>query len=218
VTTSNYHLQQRVEHYGVSIVDAQAVVVLVHGRTITPEYMNEFVVQRLEIEKIAFVAPAAQGNTWFPKSFLEPLAENQIGIDFTLERLETIGADLLAKGVSPKKIIWCGFSQGASALCQFMASKPRRWGALIAFTGGLIGPPGTQWNIDGDFAGMPAYFCTSDVDPHVPEFRVKETAALFKSAGAEVKSEYFVGRPHEISDAEIAQAKSMILQVLATSI
>ena len=218
MTTSNYHLQQRVEHYGVPIVDAQAVVVLVHGRTITPEYMNDFVVKRLEIEKTAFVAPAAQGNTWFPKSFLEPLAENQIGIDFTLQRLETIGNELLERGISPKKIIWCGFSQGASALCQFMASKPRRWGALIALTGGLIGPPGTKWLIDGDFAGMPAYFCTSDVDPHVPEFRVKETAAVFESAGADVKSEFFIGRLHEISNAEIAQAKSMILKVLATSI
>ncbi|MSZ98693.1 MAG: phospholipase, partial [Actinobacteria bacterium] len=58
MTSSNYHLQQRVEHYGVPIDDAQVVVVLVHGRTITPEYMNEFVVQRLEIENIAFVAPA----------------------------------------------------------------------------------------------------------------------------------------------------------------
>jgi len=218
VTTSNYHLQQRVEHYGVPIGDAQVVVVLVHGRTLTPEYMNEFVVKRLEIENIAYVAPAAQGNTWFPKGFLEPLVENQIGIDFTLQRLETIGTELLEKGISPKKIIWCGFSQGASALCQFMASKPRRWGALIAFTGGLIGPPGTQWNIDGDFAGMSTYFCTSDVDPYVPEFRVKETAVIFESAGADVKSEFFIGRPHEISDAEIAQAKSMILKVLATSI
>ena len=218
MTTSNYHLQQRVEHYGVPIGDAQVVVVLVHGRTLTPEYMNEFVVKRLEIENIAYVALAAQGNTWFPKRFLEPLVENQIGIDFTLQRLETIGTELLEKGISPKKIIWCGFSQGASALCQFMASKPRRWGALIAFTGGLIGPPGTQWNIDGDFAGMSTYFCTSDVDPYVPEFRVKETAVIFESAGADVKSEFFIGRPHEISDAEIAQAKSMILKVLATSI
>lgn len=218
MANSNYHLQQRVENYGVPIGDAQVVVVLIHGRTLSPEYMYEFVVERLNIENTAFVAPAAQGNTWFPRGFLEPLVENQTGIDFTLERLEVIGNELVESGIAPKKVIWCGFSQGACALSQFMASKPRQWGGLIAFTGGLIGPPGTQWKIDGDFAGMPAYFCTSDVDPHVPEFRIKETADLFKSAGAEVKSEFFVGRPHEISDAEIAQAKSMILKVLDASI
>lgn len=218
MTISNYHLQQRVERYGAQIGEAEVVVVLVHGRTLAPEYMNDFVVKRLALENVAYLAPAADGNSWYPKGFLEPLEENQIGIDFTMQTLETIAKNLLDQGIPPRKIVWCGFSQGACALSQFLSFNPRRWGALIAFTGGLIGPPGTTWTIDGDFLGMPAYFCTSDIDPHVPEFRVRETADLYAKAGADIKTEFFVGRPHEISDPEISQAKSIILSVLEDAI
>ena len=58
MTIDNPHLQQRVEHYGVPVRDARVVVVLVHGRTITPEYMYEHVVQPLALDDVAFVAPA----------------------------------------------------------------------------------------------------------------------------------------------------------------
>ena len=50
MTRDNPHLQQRVEHYGVPVRDARVVVVLVHGRTITPEYMYEHVVQPLALD------------------------------------------------------------------------------------------------------------------------------------------------------------------------
>lgn len=213
MTHSNPHRLERVEHYGVAVRDARVVVVLVHGRTLAPEYMNEHVVRRLDLGEIAYVAPAAAGNSWYPKSFLEPIEENQPGIDDTMELLDHLGGELLAEGVAENKIVWCGFSQGACAVSQYLSLNPRRWGALIAFTGGLIGAQGAEWQIEPRFENMPAYFSTSDVDPFVPEFRVRESVALFKNAGAEVSFDLLIGRPHEISDPEIARAREMLLAI-----
>lgn len=213
MTQANPHLLERVEHYGVAVREARVVVVLVHGRTISPEYMNEHVVQRLGLTDIAYVAPAAAGNSWYPKGFLEPLVENQAGVDNTMELLQQVVDSVLDEDVSPDKIVWCGFSQGACVVTQYVSLHPRRWGGLIALTGGLIGPPGTQWKVEPLLDGMPAYFTTSDVDPFVPEFRVKETVEVFRPAGANVTFDLLFGRQHEISDSEIARTRELLLSV-----
>lgn len=210
VAESNPHLQQRVERYGVRVDVARVVVILLHGRTHSPEYMNEHVVARLRLQDIAYIAPAAADGTWYPNSFLAPISENQPGIDFTIERLGDLADELLGNGVLAKQIVWCGFSQGACAASQFLAENPKRWGGLIAFTGGLIGPVGTQWRIDGDFAEMPTYFSTSEADPFVPEERVRESATAFAAAGAAVSVEFHLGRGHIISDAEIERARFIL--------
>jgi len=209
----NPHMQQRVEHYGVPVRDARVVVLLVHGRTIGPEYMCENVVKRLALNDVAFVAPAAADKAWYPKSFLEPIEDNQPGIDHTIELLDHVVNELLDSGVDAQRIVWCGFSQGACAVSQYVSLHPRAWGGLISLTGGLIGPRGTSWEINGDFDGMPMYISTSDIDPLGPTFRIEETAQIFGNAGAVVEVDLIIGRPHEISDAEIARARSLLLAV-----
>jgi phospholipase/carboxylesterase len=206
----NPHLLTRVECYGVPRASASAVVVLVHGRTLSPEYMNEHVVHRLSLTELAFVAPAADNNTWYPSSFLNPLADNQPSLDFAFARLDAIKNELAGEGVPPEKIFWCGFSQGACLISEFLFTQPQRWGGIIAFTGGLIGPPDQDWVTTGDFAGTPAYFTTSEADPFVPESRVRETASRFSAAGALVSVELHLGRAHEICDAEIDRARFIL--------
>ena len=40
-----------------------------------------------------------------------------------------------------------GFSQGACLACEHVYRQRRRFGALVALTGGLIGPPGLRWEV-----------------------------------------------------------------------
>jgi phospholipase/carboxylesterase len=210
VAATNPHLLTQTEHYGAPIESAAAVVVLVHGRGQSPQYMADNVVERLGRSDLAYVAPAAADNTWYPNSFLAPLADNQPGLAQTVQRFAALRDELFGEGVPPERIVWCGFSQGACVASHFVSGDPRRWGGLIAFTGGLIGPPGTQWTIDGSFDGMPAYFSTSECDPFVPEGRVRDTAARFAAAGAQVTVELHLGREHEISAAEVDRARFML--------
>jgi predicted esterase len=104
----------------------------------------------------------------------------------------------------------CGFSQGACLSSEFVARNPARYGGLIAFTGGLIGPPDADLRHEGNLGGMPALFSSGDPDPHVPWTRVLESAEQFTAMGAEVKTQRYPGRPHTVLPQEIKAARDLI--------
>ena len=81
---------------------------------------------------------------------------------------------------------------------------------VVAFSGGLIGPPGTRWNASGRFDGMPAFFGCSDRDSHVPESRVMESAELFADMGADVTTRIYPGMGHLVNDDEIGWAQGLL--------
>ena len=116
----------------------------------------------------------------------------------------------VAAGVSRDRMFVCGFSQGACLSSEFVARNPARYGGLIAFTGGLIGPPGADLHHQGDLGGMPALFSSGDPDPHVPWSRVLESAEQFTAMGAEVKTQRYPGRPHTVLPHEIKSARELI--------
>src|SRR6185503_6913779 len=104
-----------------------------------------------------------------------------------------------------------GFSQGACLTCEFVLRHPRRYGGAIAFTGGLIGEPGTSWDsIQGSLDGTPVFLGSSDVDAHVPASRVLDTEQVFTRMHANVTRRLYPGMGHLVNDDEIAIAREMI--------
>ena len=93
---------------------------------------------------------------------------------------------------------------------EFVAGHPQRYAGLLAFTGGLIGPPGADLTHQGDLAGTPAFFGSGDPDPHVPWQRVQESARILAEMGASVTSRRYANRPHTISREELDFAKTLI--------
>jgi predicted esterase len=81
---------------------------------------------------------------------------------------------------------------------------------LIAFSGGLIGPPGTTWAAERRLDGMPALFACSDVDAHVPKWRVDESHAVFARLGARTSITFYPGMGHLVNDDEIANALAVL--------
>jgi predicted esterase len=118
--------------------------------------------------------------------------------------------------VPAERIALLGFSQGACLAPEFVARHPRPYGALMALTGGLIGPPGTPRNYPGSLAGVPVFLGTSDPDPHVPIERVAETADVLTRMGATVDVRRYPGMPHTINEDEI-DACRQLLQRIASS-
>ena len=114
------------------------------------------------------------------------------------------------EGINSDRIVVCGFSQGACLASEFVASYPQRYAGLIAFTGGLIGAPGTELAHAGDLAGTPAFFGSGDPDPHVPWQRVEESATVLKAMGAAVTLERYPGMPHTVSPAEVKSASKTV--------
>src|SRR5690606_15476123 len=92
-----------------------------------------------------------------------------------LARVGEVVAEVEAAGIAPERIFLGGFSQGACLASEFVARNARRYGGLLVFSGGLIGPAGTPRDYPGSLDGTPVFIGCSDIDPHIPLERVKET-------------------------------------------
>jgi predicted esterase len=212
--TSDPHADQPVVTAGPAVEHADAALLLLHGRGATADSILSLHAE-LAPESVAALAPQAAGNTWYPNSFLAPLESNQPYLDSALRRIESLVANLIARGMRSERIILLGFSQGACLTLEFVARHPRRYGAAIGLTGGLIGPPGTPRNYPGSLAATPVFLGSGDPDPHVPFPRVQETEAVLARMGAKVDLRRYPGMPHTINDDELDAARALIHRVIA---
>jgi predicted esterase len=188
-------------------------MIMIHGRGASPANILELV-PALNRPAFTYLAPAAAGQTWYPYSFLTDIAKNEPGISSGLYVLDQLVTDLEAQGIPRDQILLLGFSQGACLSAEYAVRHPGRYGGVIVFSGGLIGPPGTKWDAAGSFAGTPVFLGCSDVDPHIPKERVEESAAMFERLGASVTRRLYPGMGHLVNDDEIAFAQSVMDQVL----
>ncbi len=194
---------------GPSPEKADATLILVHGRGASAENMLDLY-QALGRSKIAAVAPQAPGGTWYPHSFMAPLAENQPYLDNALQQIDALVGDLLDRGIPAEKIALLGFSQGACLATEYALRHPRRYGGLMVLTGGYIGPPGIERSDDGTFQGMPAFLGVNDPDAHVPFERAKETADVLKRMKARVELRRYPDMPHAVNDDEIKECQKLL--------
>jgi predicted esterase len=194
---------------GSALGEARAAVVLVHGRNAGPENILELA-DRLACPDVAYLAPAAAGRTWYPLSFLAERAQNEPFLSSALTRLGALVDELEREGVPRARIVLAGFSQGACLASEFVLRHPARYGGLVAFSGGLIGPPGTIWTPEGTLDGTPAFLGCSDVDAHVPQPRVDESARVLAEMGAAVTLRIYPGMGHLVNDDEIAHARAIV--------
>ena len=205
-----------VRHFGEPLKDASGAVILLHGRGGSAEDILSLA-DALYLPQVAFLAPQAAANSWYPNSFLAPRDQNEPWLTSALRKVETTVKMATGAGIPAERIVIGGFSQGACLATEFVATHPRRYGGLIAFTGGLIGPPGADLTHNGDLAGTPAFFGSGDPDPHVPWSRVEESARIIGGMGAVVTVRRYKNRPHTISAEELDFAKGLLRDALATS-
>jgi len=214
-TAADPHANQPLLTAGPAPEVAPATIILLHGRGASAESILSLI-DPLEAHDCAALAPQASGHTWYPHSFLAHLDANQPFLNSALARVRTLIDNLLARGVPSERIILLGFSQGACLASESAARNPRRYGTVIAFTGGLIGPPGTPRDYAGSFENTPVFLGASDPDPHVPFARVQETADTFSRMGARVELRRYPGLPHTINEDEIAAASKLIRRIAST--
>ena len=201
------HEGEPVARRGPDPAAARAVAILLHGRGRDPEDVLSLA-DRIGDPEVAFLAPAARDNTWYPQSFMAPIEENQPHLGSALAVV-----DALVRSCEPERLVLGGFSQGACLAAEYALRHPRRYGGLLLYTGGAIGPPGTTWPARGSFAGTPAYLGTADPDAWVPVERVHETAELLRGRDAEVTVQVFPGMDHLVNDEEIAAGRALLRAV-----
>jgi predicted esterase len=208
------HQGQRVAMAGPPLGESHAAMVMVHGRNAAPENILDLY-QVLARPGFSCLAPAAAGNTWYPFSFLAERSRNEPALSSALQALGDVVERALSHGVERRHLILLGFSQGACLASEYAVRHPGRFGGVIAFSGGLIGPPGTAWNLPGSFDGTPVFLGCSDVDSHVPKERVDESAIVFERMGAEVTKRIYPGMGHLVNPDEIGFTQALMDGILA---
>ena len=207
------HRDEPVRTLGAPLAQAAAAVVLLHGRGASAEDILGLAGEMYD-ERVAYLAPQAADHRWYPYSFMAPIAENEPWLSSALAKVAAVIKLAVDGGVSLERIFVCGFSQGACLSTEFIARNPARYGGLVAFTGGLVGPAGADLHHAGNLGGMPALFSSGDPDPHVPWSRVLESAKQFTAMGAEVETKRYPGRPHTVLPQEIESARALIFKSL----
>lgn len=203
------HGGQQLYAIGKSLEEASAAMLLLHGRGGTAASILALS-DALGRDQLAYVGPQAAGNSWYPHSFLSPIESNEPYLSSALQTVAEALAQIEAAGIPPERTIIGGFSQGACLSSEFVARNPRRYGGLLAFSGGLIGPPGTPRDYEGSLDGTPVFLGCSDVDMHIPVERVHETTETLKRMGAAVTEQIYPGMGHTIVQDEVVHARQII--------
>ena len=190
---------------------------MIHGRNAAPPNILELA-PVLDRPDFLYVAPAAAGGTWYPLSFMAPREKNEPGISSGLFVIESLVNQLIAGGFPSHRIMLLGFSQGACLTSEFSIRHPRRYGGVMALSGGLIGPPGTTWDdVTASLDGTPVFLGCSDVDSHIPAERVLESEAVFRRLGATVTRKLYPGMGHTVIPDEIENVRRVMDSVLETA-
>jgi predicted esterase len=209
------HTETPTLHAGAPLDQASGAVLLLHGRGGSAEDILALGEALQAAPGVALMAPQATNSTWYPQSFLAPRDQNEPYLTAALARIAAEVAHITSAGIPASRIVLAGFSQGACLATEFAATHPARYAGLIAFTGGLIGPPGTELTHEGDLTGTSALLLGGDPDPHVPWARVEESGRILTAMGAVVTAHRYPGKPHSVSGEELQLARELVAKVLS---
>ncbi len=216
--TSRIHQGQPVAATGALLHEAKACVILAHGRGASARDILSLA-EEFRREDIAWLAPQAGGSTWYPHSFLAPLAQNEPELFSGIQALGDVLRQSVKAGIPAERTVLLGFSQGACLALEFAARNARRYGGVIAFSGGLIGsgqnpgvvpPDDKTFDYGGDLEGAPVFLGCGDRDPHIPLSRVHTTARVMRALGAEVTERIYPGMGHTINEDELTFVRNLL--------
>ena len=203
------HANQPVLRSGPLPENARLVAILLHGRGASADDILGLA-HEFSASDLAYLAPQAAGSTWYPYSFLAPLDQNEPWLGSALGLIGVLVEDLARRGIPSERIVLMGFSQGACLALEFAARHARKYAAIAAFSGGLIGPAGTARDYTGDFAGTPVFIGCSDVDPHIPLARVQESTSVFRRMGARVDERIYPRMGHTVNADELQTVDALV--------
>ncbi len=214
---------QRVVRAGPPLARASHAVLLVHGRGGGPEDMLRLA-EHLALPDVAWLSPEAPGRSWWPTSFLAPLAETGPYLNAGLEVLGELHAEVHDAGVAAERTLVMGFSQGACLALEYAARHEGVGGGAIALSGGLLGTgdldgpareelyghAGKRFDYETSLDGVPVFIGCHERDPHIPLARVRESERVLAALGASVTVEIYPGAGHGVVEEELRRVRGLL--------
>lgn len=207
------HRDQPVLWAGTSMSQAPAAMVMLHGRGGTAKGMLRLA-EDIAVEGIAYLAPQAEGNSWYPNRFMTPIMKNEPWLSSGLAKICRVLEQLAEAGIRREDVMLMGFSQGACLALEYVAHHAQRYGGVAALSGGLIGPDDTTRDYTGSLVDTPVFLGCSDTDSHIPMARVLYSAEVLRGLGARVTDRLYPKMGHTINQDEISILRSMMAPLL----
>src|SRR5437868_3536495 len=104
--TSPHH-NASVAQCGAPLHRANAAVVMLHGRGADATDMLGLA-EMLAQSELAYFAPEAAGGSWYPYSFLAPIARNEPFLTSALEVVDGLLARLRTEGLPSERVVLLG--------------------------------------------------------------------------------------------------------------
>ena len=206
------HQGQPVFTYGAALSGAQVAVILLHGRGGTAQSILALAAQ-LPQEKIAYFAPQAANQTWYPLSGFVPIESNEPYVSSAFQTVTDLLAQIVDAGITLDKVVLGGFSQGGCLAAEFVARHPQHYGGVFVLSGALMGPPDLPREYPGSLDGTPVFVGGCDRDSWVTERQLRLTGAVLQELGGSLQIEVQSGTEHTIRQTEIAHVRDMISKV-----
>lgn len=207
------HQGQPVRMTGEPLETARAAMVLLHGRGAMAEDILTLT-DPLDQPGFAYLAPQAQGNTWYPNRFMAPLESNEPWLSSALMTIDDLLGQIAGAGIPVERTLLLGFSQGGCLALEYAARNPRRFGGLVGLSAALIGPLGIARDRSGTLAGTPVFLGCSDVDYHIPQEYVQNSTAVLRQMGGQVTERFYTGMDHVVNQDEIDFVRAMMVAIL----
>jgi predicted esterase len=200
------HDGQPVLRRGRPLHTTSVAIILIHGRGATAEDIMRL--SESFPQEIAFLAPQAANNSWYPQRFLVHTSQNEPWLSSGLNVIDGLIGECIAAGIEKRYIFLIGFSQGACLALEFAARNPARYGGVFALSGALIGGDDEERKpVEGTLEGTAVFIGCSNVDPHIPVDRVRESAITMKELGGTVLMKLYPMMGHAVNDDEIMLIK-----------
>lgn len=194
---------------GVPLHKNGTALILLHGRGASAQDILGLA-KSLHVKDFSLLAPQATNYTWYPFSFLSDPKQNEPWLSSALLLLADIEKELNETGIGSDKVWFAGFSQGSCVALEYVTRNAKKFGGVVAFSGGLIGDRIYPENYAGDFQQTPVFIGTSDPDPHIAVARANETAAVLQKMGADVLLKIYPDMGHTIIQDEIDAANKHV--------
>lgn len=203
--------KKNIQITGKPLQEADKALIMIHGRGADARDILG-IASHLNVQEYALFAPEATNNTWYPYSFMAPPEQNEPWLSSALNLVKEAVDAATEQGISAENIYFLGFSQGACLALEFVARNAKKFGGVVALTGGLIGDKIDQDNYTGNFNSTPIFMGTGNPDPHVPIERVKESAIILEKMNAKVHLKVYNGKAHSVSQDEIDEANRLVFK------
>ncbi len=213
-TSTSLHAGQPALHTGAPLDQAKALVILVHGRGASADDIiglaNHLKPADEAGDTVAWIAPQAAGNVWYPYRFTEPIALNQEALSSAIAVVDAIIDQAIAAGIPAERVMVAGFSQGGCLALEYAWQGRHRIGAAGALSGGLVGKLDSDPRTAADLSGLPVFVGMGAADQVVPLNQIEQSVTMLREAGADVNYQLYPGLGHSIVREETDILRGMV--------